>query len=102
MVQDHLDLRAAREEETAREYGRAVVGPDGITRGRVETGHCFTADDFPGLMPSYQQKVLGGAGGRAVGAGSGCLENLVAGCRSAAVSFVIPMLPRSSGTRTCR
>ena len=39
MVQDHLDLRAAREEETAREHGRAVVGADGITRGRVETGH---------------------------------------------------------------
>src|SRR5258708_14706667 len=39
MVQDHLDLRAAREQETAREHGAAVVGPDGITRGRVETGH---------------------------------------------------------------
>jgi len=39
MLQDHLDLRAAREEETAREHGTAVVGPDGITRGRVETGH---------------------------------------------------------------
>ena len=39
MVQDHLDLRAAREEETAREHGAPVAGPDGITRGRVETGH---------------------------------------------------------------
>ncbi len=39
MVQDHLDLRAAREEETAREHGRAVAGADGITRNRVETGH---------------------------------------------------------------
>jgi hypothetical protein len=39
MGQDHLDLRAAREEETAREHGAPVVGPDGITRGRVETGH---------------------------------------------------------------
>ena len=39
MVQDHLDLRAAREEEAAREHGRAVAGPDGITRSRVETGH---------------------------------------------------------------
>ena len=39
MVQDHLDLRAAREEETAREHGTAVVGADGITRNRVETGH---------------------------------------------------------------
>ena len=39
MLQDHLDLRAAREEETAREHGTAVVGPYGITRGRVETGH---------------------------------------------------------------
>jgi hypothetical protein len=39
MVQDHLDLRAAREEETAREHGTAVVGVDGITRNRVETGH---------------------------------------------------------------
>jgi len=39
MVQDHLDLRAAREEETAREHGSAVVGADGIPRTRVETGH---------------------------------------------------------------
>ena len=37
MVQDHLDLRAAREEETAREH--AAVGADGITRNRVEAGH---------------------------------------------------------------
>jgi hypothetical protein len=39
MVQDHLDLRAAREQQTAREHGRAVAGADGITRTRVETGH---------------------------------------------------------------
>jgi hypothetical protein len=39
MVQDHLDLRAARE-ENAREHGTAVAGADGITRTRVETGHC--------------------------------------------------------------
>ena len=39
MVQDHLDLRAAREEETAREHGAPVTGPDGLTRNRVETGH---------------------------------------------------------------
>ena len=39
MVQDHLDLRAAREEENAREHGTPAVGADGITRTRVETGH---------------------------------------------------------------
>src|SRR6516164_6439995 len=39
LLQDHLDLRAAREQETAREHGRAVVGADGIPRNRVETGH---------------------------------------------------------------
>src|SRR5258707_9859236 len=39
MVQDHLDLRAAREAQAARERGRAVAGAGGITRGRVETGH---------------------------------------------------------------
>jgi hypothetical protein len=39
MVQDHLDLRAAREEQTAREHGTPVVGADGITRDRMETGH---------------------------------------------------------------
>jgi hypothetical protein len=39
MVQDHLDLRAAREEETAREHGSAVAGADGIPRNRLETGH---------------------------------------------------------------
>jgi hypothetical protein len=39
MVQDHLDLRAAREEETAREQRTPAMGADGIPRSRVETGH---------------------------------------------------------------
>jgi hypothetical protein len=39
MVQDHLDLRAVREQEAARERGGAVMGADRITRSRVETGH---------------------------------------------------------------
>jgi hypothetical protein len=39
MVQDHLDLRAAREQETARERRIPATGADGITRTRVETGH---------------------------------------------------------------
>src|SRR5207244_11243206 len=39
MVQDHLDLRAAREQETAREHERAVAGPAGIPRTRLATGH---------------------------------------------------------------
>jgi hypothetical protein len=40
MVQDHLDLRAAREEEAARERRTSATGADGIARTRVETGHC--------------------------------------------------------------
>src|SRR2546429_5078006 len=39
MVQDHLDLRAAREQETAREHERAVAGPDRVPPTRLETGH---------------------------------------------------------------
>ena len=39
MVQDHLDLRAAREEETTREQRTPASGADGITRNRVEAGH---------------------------------------------------------------
>jgi hypothetical protein len=39
VLQDHLDLRAAREEQTARQQRTPVVGADGITRNRVETGH---------------------------------------------------------------
>src|SRR2546421_6102305 len=39
MVQDHLDLRAAREQETAREHESAVAGPDGIPRTRLGTRH---------------------------------------------------------------
>jgi hypothetical protein len=39
MVQDHLDLRAAREEQAARERCSPAVGADGIPRTRVETGH---------------------------------------------------------------
>ena len=39
LLQDHLDLRAAREEQAARERRVPAVGADGITRNRVETGH---------------------------------------------------------------
>ena len=39
LLQDHLDLRAAREEQAARERRVPVAGADGITRNRVETGH---------------------------------------------------------------
>jgi hypothetical protein len=39
MMQDHLDLRAAREEQSAREQRTPAEGADGITRNRVETGH---------------------------------------------------------------
>jgi hypothetical protein len=39
LLQDHLDLRAAREEQAAREHHRAATGADGITRSRLETGH---------------------------------------------------------------
>src|SRR6266571_262606 len=39
LLQDHLDLRAAREQEAAREHGASTVGADGIARSRVETGH---------------------------------------------------------------
>jgi len=39
VLQDHLDLRAAREEQTARQQRTSVVDADGITRTRVETGH---------------------------------------------------------------
>jgi hypothetical protein len=39
LLQDHLDLRAAREEQAVRERRMAATGADGITRHRVETGH---------------------------------------------------------------
>jgi hypothetical protein len=39
LLQDHLDLRAAREELAVREHHVAAAGADGITRNRVETGH---------------------------------------------------------------
>jgi len=39
LLQDHLDLRAAREEQAVREHRVPAVGADGITRNRVETGH---------------------------------------------------------------
>jgi hypothetical protein len=43
MVQDHLDLRAAREEETAREHGTAVAGRTGSrgTGWRPATAGCW-------------------------------------------------------------
>jgi hypothetical protein len=39
LLQDHLDLRAVREEQQAREQRAPAAGPDGITRTRLETGH---------------------------------------------------------------
>ena len=39
LLQDHFDLRAAREEQQAREQRAPAAGPDGITRTRLETGH---------------------------------------------------------------
>ena len=39
LLQDHLDLRAAREEQAVREHHMAATGADGITRNWVETGH---------------------------------------------------------------
>ena len=39
LLQDHLDLRAVREEQAVREHRAPAVGADGITRNRVETGH---------------------------------------------------------------
>jgi hypothetical protein len=39
LLQDHFDLRAAREEQQAREHPGPVAGTDGITRARLETGH---------------------------------------------------------------
>ena len=39
MLQDHLDLRTAREEHSAREHRAPAAGADGITRSRLESGH---------------------------------------------------------------
>jgi hypothetical protein len=39
MVQDHLDLRAAREQDAVREQRAPATGADGITRNRAEAGH---------------------------------------------------------------
>jgi hypothetical protein len=39
LLQDHFDLRAAREERQARAQRAPATGPDGITRTRLETGH---------------------------------------------------------------
>ena len=39
LLQDHYDLRTAREEQQAREQRAPATGPDGITRTRLETGH---------------------------------------------------------------
>ena len=39
LMQDHFDLRAAREERQAREDRAPVTGPDQVTRTRLEAGH---------------------------------------------------------------
>jgi hypothetical protein len=44
LLPDHLDLRAAREEQAVRQHHVAATGADGITRNRVETGDGRLAD----------------------------------------------------------
>jgi len=39
LLQDHFDLRAAREEQRARERRAPATGADQVTRTRLETGH---------------------------------------------------------------
>ena len=39
LLQDHYDLRTAREEQQAREDRAPATGPDQVTRTRLETGH---------------------------------------------------------------
>jgi hypothetical protein len=39
LLQDHSDLRAAREERQAGEQRPPGTGTDGVTRSRVDTGH---------------------------------------------------------------
>jgi hypothetical protein len=39
LLQDHYDLRAAREEQHARQHRAPVTGTDQVTRTRLETGH---------------------------------------------------------------
>ena len=39
LLQDHLNLRAAREEQAARQHRLSATGADGVTRTRVATGH---------------------------------------------------------------
>ena len=39
LLQDHFDLRAAREERQARQRRAPATGTDGITRARLEPGH---------------------------------------------------------------
>jgi len=39
LLQDHFDLRAAREERQAREHRAPAAGTDQVTRTRLETGH---------------------------------------------------------------
>jgi hypothetical protein len=40
LLQDHLDARAAREQEAAGRQPACPVGADGLPRTRLETGHC--------------------------------------------------------------
>jgi hypothetical protein len=39
LLQDHLDLRAAREERADRQHHPSATGADGVARSRLETGH---------------------------------------------------------------
>jgi hypothetical protein len=51
LLQDHLDLRAAWEEQAARARHPAATGTDGITRTQLETGHHRQLATLFGTIP---------------------------------------------------
>src|SRR5258708_10044951 len=51
LLQDHLDLRALREEQQARARRAPAAGTDGIARTRLETGHGRLLATLFGTVP---------------------------------------------------
>ncbi|GAA2281696.1 hypothetical protein GCM10010145_62290 [Streptomyces ruber] len=62
LLQDHLDLRARREEEAARTRPPVVTGPDHLVRSRLEPGHprrpCCPIGDYVALRGGVDRDVV--------------------------------------------
>ena len=96
LLQDHLNLRAAREEAEARERSAPVTGPDGTARTRLEAGHGRLLATLFGPVRVTR------CAWRSPGAGNFCPADAELSCRPGGTLFPGPAGRARGGTRLVR